>query len=354
MKRYGNLYKQIVDFENLFVAFRKALKGKTRSANVAEFARAQEVNLLQLQRDLMDKTYAPGGYRTFMIYEKKPRMISAAPFRDRVVHHALCNIVEPIFERSFIFESYANRKGKGTHRAVKRCQRFAQTNRLALKCDIKKYFPSMDHEILKSVIRSKIKDADVLWLCDIIIDNSNPQQKVMDYFPGDSLFTPFERRKGLPIGNQTSQFFANVYLNGFDHFVKENLRCKYYLRYVDDFVVLANTKQELWVVRDAISRYLEQRRLKLHPDKVHVFPVTCGIPFLGYRIFPERIRIDASNVVRFRRRMKTLQRQYAHKQISFETIRLSIAGWLGHAVHADSYRLRQDLFRDLVFLNGMD
>ncbi len=177
--------------------------------------------------------------------EPKPRKISAAPYRDRVVHHALCNVIVPIFERTFIADSYANRLGFGTHRALKRFTQFARSSRYILQCDIRKYFPSIDHEILKRLLRRKIKCADTLWLIDTIIDNSNEQEPVIEYFPGDGLLTPIERRRGLPIGNLTSQFFANIYLNGLDHFVKEQLRASKYLRYVDDFALFADDRNFL-------------------------------------------------------------------------------------------------------------
>jgi len=236
MKRFGNLYSELISFENLTAAFYKALKGKKGNPTAATFALRWEENLLSLQDGLLTKNYRPGTYRTFTIYEKKARLISSAPFRERVVHHALCNIIEPLFESTFIFDSYANRKGKGTHSAVARAAVFVRRNPYVLKCDVKMYFPSMDHTLLKQTIRRKVKDRDVLWLCDLIIDSSNPQTEVVEYFPGDDLFTSIERRRGLPIGNQTSQFFANAYLNAFDHFVKETLGCKFYLRYVDDCV----------------------------------------------------------------------------------------------------------------------
>src|SRR5262249_9014767 len=159
----------------------------------------------RLQAELQSQTYRLGPYRTFTIYDAKPRLISAAPYRDRVVHHALCNIIEPIFERIFIHDSYACRKGKGTHAAAHRLTQFMQNNDYPLQCDIRKYFPSIDHAILKSLLRRKIGCPQTLWLIDLLIDHSNPQDEVTDYFPGDTLFTPWERRRGLPIGNQTSQ-----------------------------------------------------------------------------------------------------------------------------------------------------
>lgn len=242
MKTYKNLFETLISFDNLLKASKKAQRDKRFRDNVARFNLNLEKNLIELQRELSQQVYHPGEYRSFYIYEPKKRLISAAPYRDRVVHHALCNVIEPIFERSFIFDSYANRKGKGTHRAVHRFQTYLQKYKYVLKCDIRKYFPSIDHQILKQKVRRKIADEQTLWLIDTIIDNSNLQEEVFDYFPGDDLFTPSERRRGLPIGNLTSQFFANVYLNDFDHFVKEKLRCQAYERYVDDFVLLVNDK----------------------------------------------------------------------------------------------------------------
>lgn len=348
MRRYGDLFMHVVSFENLFLAFCKALRGKKGNPRAAHFARQQEAELLALQEELRGHTYRPGPYRSFVVTDKKPRLISAAPFRDRVVHHALCNIVEPLFEPSFIFDSYANRVGKGSHRAVYRCSHFARVNRYVLTCDIKKYFPSIDHEVLKGLLRRRIKDPGVLWLADVIIDGSNEQEHVLDWFAGDDLLTPLRRRKGLPIGNQTSQFFANVYLDPLDHFVKEQLRVRWYIRYVDDFLLFAPTKPELWEAGKAICGFLETLRLKLHPRKFHVFPVSAGIPFLGYRVFPTHRLIAADNARRCRRRLRRLQRAYRLGRVSLCTVNASVNGWLGHALHADSYGLRKDLLGGLV------
>ena len=234
MKSYTNLWSQITSWENLLLAARKARCSKRKRPNVARFEADLEMELMELRSELLERKYMPGQYRSFYIYEPKKRLISAAPYRDRVVHHALCNIIEPIFERAFIHDTYANRKGRGTHRAVDRFTEFCRKNRYVLKCDIKKYFPSIDHDILYGLIARRIKDPDVLWLIKLIIDSSNAQEPVFAYFPGDDLFTPYERRKGLPIGNLTSQFFANIFLNGFDHFVKRELGCRHYIRFVDD------------------------------------------------------------------------------------------------------------------------
>jgi retron-type reverse transcriptase len=230
-----NLYPQVWSFENLYLAYRKARKGKRGRAPAATFEFNLESNLLQLQEELETKTYRPGPYTSFYIHEPKRRLISAAPFRDRVAHHALCNVIEPLFERRFISDSYANRQGKGTHRTLDRCQEFARHHRYVLQCDIRQFFPSIDHTVLREALARVITDPDVMWLVDRILASGVgvlSEEYEMVWFPGDDLLA-VHRPRGLPIGNLTSQFWANVCLNPFDHFVKRELRCKAYLRYVN-------------------------------------------------------------------------------------------------------------------------
>ncbi len=351
MKTFKNLYGQICSFDNLLLAAKKAQKGKRYKNSVARFNIDLEKELVQLRRELVDQTYCPGKYHHFTVYESKKRLISAAPYRDRVVHHALCNIIEPLFDNTFIYDSYACRKGKGTHKAVERFTEFARKNRYVFKCDIRKYFTSTDHQILFGMFERKIRDQDTLWLIRTIIDSSDVEdQEELFYFKGDNLFTPLERRKSLPIGNQTSQFFANVYLNEFDHFVKEALRCRYYIRYVDDAATLDNDKILLHEVRELFVDYLSTLRLKLHPDKSQIFPVEQGTDFLGYRIFPTHRLIRKSNVKRFRRKLKKLQQNYALEQITLPEINQRIQSWLGHAKWANSYHLRKEIFRNVSFM----
>lgn len=352
MKRIKNLWEKIVSLDNLFLAAKKAQKGKRFQDNVAGFNMRHESELFQLQKELMNGTYVPGAYKAFRIREPKLRLISAAPYRDRVVHHALCNVIEPIFEKTFIYDSYACRKRKGTHRAIDRFQEFTKKNRYVLKCDIVKYFPSIDHEILFDLIRRKIGCKDTLWLIKLIIDHSNPQDEMNRYFPGDSLFTPFERRRGIPIGNLTSQFFANIYLNGMDHFIKEKLRCRCYVRYVDDFVVLDSGKELLSEIKFAIVYYLEQLRLTLHPNKCRIYPTNEGTLFLGFYIWPQRRRLDAENIKRFKRKIKILQRNYSNGMIAFTEAAISVRAWAAHASYGETWKLRKSLFRDIVFRKG--
>jgi retron-type reverse transcriptase len=352
MKRAGNLWYRVVDFENLLQASRKAQKGKRYRENVLAFNYNLEAELLALRDALQTKTYCPGKYQTFQVWEPKPRLISSAPYRDRVVHHALCNVILPIFESTFIFDSYANREGFGTHRALKRFTHFARTHRYILQCDVRKYFPSIDHEILKALIRRKIKCPDTLWLIDTIIDRSNEQEPSLEYFPGDDLLTPLERRKGLPIGNLTSQFFANIYLNGFDHYVKEQLKAKKYLRYVDDFSLFADDLAFLADARLAVEDYLATLRLKIHPIKSQLFETRHGANFVGFRVLPDRIRVRHDNLIRARSRLKRLQKAYARDLISFERLTQSVRSWAAHLKHGDTGYLRADIFNQLVFVKG--
>ncbi len=354
MKRHGGLWNALTSFSNLVRAAEKARRGKSRLANVARFHYDLENQICKLQDELRDKTYQPGEYRTFQIFEPKLRMISAAPYRDRVVHHALCGILEFVFDPTFVFDSYACRRGKGTHAAVDRFTEFARRNRYVLKCDVQKFFPSVDHEMLKGLIARKIKDRDVLWLANRIIDGSNEQEPIFEWFAGDDLFTLTERRRGLPIGNQTSQFFANVFLNPFDHFVKQTLQARNYIRYVDDFVIFSDDKAWLADVRERCREFLASLRLRLHRRKSVISRVGDGTRFLGYRVFPDHRLLVRENVTRFRRRMRRLQKSFARGETRAEAIGRRVASWIGHAKHADTFHLRERLFERIIFRRTAD
>ncbi|MGB3640736.1 MAG: RNA-directed DNA polymerase [Rivularia sp. (in: cyanobacteria)] len=350
MKRHGNIYPQIIDFENILLAAKKAQKGKRFRDNVLEFNYNLESELIKIQRELTEKCYQPGIYKTFYIKEPKTRMISAAPYPDRVVHHALCNIIVPIIEPTFIGESYANRVGFGTHRALHRFTKFARSSRYVLQCDIKRYFPSIDHEILKSLLHRKIKCRDTLWLIDNIIDNSNEQLAAIEHFDGDDLLSPLQRRRGLPIGNLTSQFFANVYLNGFDHFVKEELKVRKYLRYVDDFALFSDDRGFLAEARLAVEEHLAKLRLKIHPVKSQLFETKHGANFLGFRVLPNCIRVRTENLRRAKRRYRKMYGDYINGKISSEKVSQSMQSWFAHLEHGDTWELRQQIFTSLTWL----
>ncbi len=345
-----NLFDKIASFSALLEASNRAAKGKSKKCNVAAFLVNQEHEVLKLEHELQSGEYCPGAYRKMEIFDPKRRTVSAAPFRDRVVHHALYAACGARFENGFIYDSYANRKGKGSHRAVARYERFRNRFRYVLHCDIYRYFPAIDHEVLKQDLRHRIGCLRTLELIDQIIDASNPQEAVNLYFPGDDLFTPWERRRGIPIGNLTSQFFANVYLDGLDHYCKEVLRAKGYIRYVDDFVLFHNDRDELEKWRRAISRYLEYRRLRLHPNKTFIASTDETATFLGFVLLPNGVRrLPEANVRRFRQRLRKMQAGCRNNLLSCADVKQRVRAWIAHAEHANTWRLRRAIFRGGLF-----
>ncbi len=344
-KLHDDLFGNIASFRALHEAAMRAICGKRGKPGAAGFMANLERNLLRIERMLLDGSWRGGGYTIIDVHEPKPRMVSAAPFADRVVHHALCNVVAPIFERGFIEDSYANRKGFGTHRAIARYEHYRDRYQHVLRCDIFRYFPSIDHAIIKADLRRRIACEQTLGLMDTIIDGSNPQELVNLMFPGDDLFTSQQRRRGLPIGNLTSQLFGNIYLNGLDHFVKEVLRVPGYVRYVDDFALFHDDPVVLAHWRQQIAHYLEGRRMILHPLKTSI--VACAEPaeFLGLVLhgYGHR-RLPESNVRRFRNRLRGLRDQWQASTIEAEAIQQRVQSWIAHAEHANTWRLRRTLF----------
>ena len=342
---YRHLYHQVTAWDNLLLAWRKARKGKRGQPPAARFEQNVGERLLVLQQELSAKTYRPGPYVNFTIHEPKKRLISAAPFRDRVVHHALCNVIEPLFERRFIHDSYANRVGKGAHKALDRAQSFARGHAYVLTCDIRQFFPAIDHAILLETIQQVVVDPDVLWLCRTILHSGEgvlDAEYEMVYFPGDDLFA-VNRPRGLPIGNLTSQFWANVYLYPLDHFIKRELKCRGYVRYVDDFLLFADDKRILWQWRQAIIDFLSTRRLTLHENRCHPRPVTEGIPFLGFILFPHHRRLKNRKGLAFRRRFRTMLAEYEAGRLPLDAITASVQGWVNHVRYGQTYGLRREL-----------
>ena len=337
----GHQYEQVVAFANLLKAAQLAMRGKRCRPDVAKFVLHLEPELHALQRALASRTYRPGPYRRFTICDKKPRLISAAPFRDRVVHHALCRIIQPVFERGFLCDSYACRMGKGTHAAVERASLFARRFRYVLKCDVAQYFASIDHAVLRNRLARRIQDEGVLWLIDRILEGGRGETTPGAYFPGDDLFSPWTRPCGLPLGNQTSQFFANVYLDGLDHFIKHELRMPGYVRYVDDLLVFANDKALLHDARAAIEAYGHTLRLTFHPRKCFVSPVKAGFTFLGFRLFPGNRRLEAGNVRRMKRRVRRFRQMVQEGRMPSSVVTVRFNSWLAHARHGDTARLRR-------------
>ncbi len=343
------MYTTLTSWENLLLAYRKASKGKRGHPNVAKFEHRFEDHLFELQDELRHFNYQPGEYRSFYIHEPKRRLISAAPFRDRVVHHALCNLIDPIFERSFIDDSYANRIGKGTHRALNRAQVFSRRYRYVLQCDLRQFFPSIDHAILKKEIARKIEDEKVLWLCERILQSGAEilrDEYEMVYFDEDDLLS-ITRPRGLPIGNLTSQFWANVYLNPFDHFVKRELRCKGYLRYVDDFLLFADDKKTLNQWKQAIGSRLARLRLTTHPH-AQARPVSEGFTFLGFRIFPQKRRLKRQKGLYYQRKLRKMVAAYAEGKITLTDMDASVQGWVNHIRYGNTIGLRKSILSSFL------
>ena len=349
MKRHTGLWDPLISWENLLEAAGKARRGKRDRSSVQAFEYHQESELLLLQEQLKQGRYRPGCFRCHWITRPKPRLISAAPYRDRVVHHLLMNLLEPILDRHFYAHTYACRRDKGTHAAADRVQMLMRRYRYCVQCDIRKYFPSIDHVILKGMFRRLIKDARVLNLMDKIVDHSNEQESVFQYFEGDDLFAPYERRRGLPIGNLTSQWFANWYLTGLDHYLTSHLGIRGYVRYCDDFILFDNDPSVLRGALDLTREYLAGIRLRLKRESVPVIPVRAGLTYVGYRIWPTHRLLRKENVRQFRRRVRWMRKAYGDRTIDWTDIRPRLDSWMGHARQADSERLIRRLSSEWSF-----
>lgn len=350
-RSFNHLWERVVAWDNLVLAWHRCRRHKRFKPEAARFAFEWESNLLTLQGELKDGTYQPGPYRHFRILDPKPRTISAAPFRDRVVHHAVVAVLEPIFERQFIYDSYACRKGKGTHRALDRAQHFLRRYGFVLKTDIVKFFPSVDHDVLTQMVARKVHDPRLMELVRIIIASGEgvlDHERPRVWFPGDDLFAVL-RPCGLPIGNLTSQFFANVLLDQIDHFVKEDLRIPGYVRYADDLLLFADEKTRLRDALSATARRLAALRLRLHPDKTQIVPSATGISFLGCRLRPTGRRLNSSAICRFNRRLRLLRWRFAQGRAGSRSVSAALRAWLAYADGKVAPDLRRSLLRNARF-----
>lgn len=346
MKTYDNFYPDIYNILNLWYAFKKAAAGRRRNPSVAQFEYNLENELVDLRDELQEGRYQPGGYRSFTVHEPKRRKISAAPFRDRVVHHALINITGPMLERKFIHDSYANQVGKGTHRALDRCTHFMRQYQYVLPCDVTQFFPSVDHGILRGILAGTIRDECAMGLIDLILKSGQgilDSEYDMEYFPGDDLLSA-GRPRGLPIGNLTSQFWANVYLNELDQFVKRELKARAYLRYVDDFILFSNDKRELHAWRQTVIDFLSGLRLTLHAGSALPRPSSMGVTFLGFILFPDHRRLRPEKGYTFRRHWRRLVLDYHTGQLSAEQLQIHAQAWANHARYGDTWNLRRAVF----------
>ncbi|AQQ09839.1 Group II intron-encoded protein LtrA [Sedimentisphaera cyanobacteriorum] len=342
MKRHKQLYESVCSFENLYAAAVKAMKGKRGKRPGAGFYAEMEDEIITLQKQLLDGTYCHGGYHYFEIHEPKQRTVAAAEFRDRVVHHAVIRVIEPLFERRFIEDSYACRVNKGTHAGMKRAAHYARRFDYALKCDIRKYFAHIDHEILLYLFAKVIGDKQLLDLLQHVIGSHRDGWRMVVPKGGLPLFDGQLASRGLPIGNLTSQFSANVYLNPLDHFVKHDLRCKGYVRYMDDFLLFSNDKHQLRDWGDAVREIVNGLRLKIHPDKYRLLRCDCGVDFCGFVVFGNgRIRVRRSTARRFHRRYQKNLEAVNNCLGDAASLSQSVAAWVGHVKHAQSWNLRK-------------
>lgn len=324
MKTYKHLYERICTKENICKAYRKARLGKRSKFYVQKFELNIPDNIEQLHQELMDETWMPLPYKQFIAYEPKERLIRAPQFRDRVVHHALVQVLKPIYEPIFIYDSYASLKDKGTHVAVNRLTQFLRRdsdNTFIFHGDVRKFFDNINHEILIRILRRKIADERVINLIRKILTNQ-----------AISL--------GVTLGNYTSQWFANIYLNELDYYAKHELKVKHYIRFMDDFLLLSDSKAELHTWKHKIKRFIkEELKLELHPIKQQIFPTNTGIDFLGYTVWKDHKKLRRRNVERFISRLNKFDE--APSVTPF--IEASLMSWKGYSIHADAFGLTKQL-----------
>lgn len=312
MRRHGGLWQRIVEKENIELAYARARRGKSKLRGVINFERDEARNLERVRQCLLDKTFHTAHYTEHTVFEPKQRTIYALPFSpDRIVQHALMNVLAPIWTPLFIRETYACIEGRGVHTGSRKCMEYARTNRYCLQSDVSKFYPSVNHEIMKAIVRKKIKCADTLWLLDDIIDS----------FPGET---------NVPIGNLTSQWLGNLYLNELDQYARHALKLGDYMRYCDDFLAFDGDKSRLSDARDAMTAFCSER-LQLSLKKAEIFPTSQGIDFLGYRHFPRGYLLLRKRTAR-RLRNKLEAPGFSRRSIEYRRSFLaSVKGWASHA-----------------------
>jgi len=332
LRRARHLFDRIAEFSHLARAFVGARRRKRSSAELLEFTHDLEPRLWAMRRALLAGPYPWGEYRQFWIRDPKPRLIRAAPFADRVLHHAIVDVLDPILRRGFIADSYACLPDRGVHRAVARFVQFARERRGAgyvLQCDIKSYFASVDHQVLNALLARRVADRRLLELLRSLIEHGAEAPGI-----------------GMPIGNLTSQMFANLYLDRLDHFVREDLRVRHYLRYMDDFILLVGSRDEAWARLGDIETFVRERlRLRLNPRRVVVAPLASPVDVLGYVQGRDgRLRIRRRSVRRLWRRLAVLEHGLRTHQIEWPSVRSSVASWMGLARHAHAFALSRSIF----------
>jgi len=348
MKIYRNLFNKIVHPETLFLAWKEFKEGKGSKPDVLLFEQELEKHIFDLVRALRGKTYKHDGYTGFYISDPKRRHIHKANVRDRVLHHAIMTTINPVFEPTFIANSFSCRVGKGTHKGVDALRNMLRKESrnntrqcYVLKCDVRKFFDSVDHAILLSIIRKRIKDPDTLWLLENIIESFISDRS--------DLFT----RRGVPIGNLTSQLFANIYMNEFDQFMKHTLKVKYYARYTDDFVIVSSDIEYLRKLVAPINSFLKQNLvLDIHPKKIEIRSYGEGVDFLGYVIFPNHTLVRKRTKRRIFRRFEGKIQDFRKEKIEKENVEASLRSYLGVLSHANAHDLSVNLKNYFWFMTS--
>lgn len=352
----SSLWQQLCSYDNLLLAHTKARQRKTNREYVREFEQNLRENLHMLQTELLLYAYRPVPLTTFILRDPKTRKISKSAYRDRVVQHALCSIIIPIFDKSFLYHSFANRKGKGPLKAVasfekvmRKVSRNFTRPCYVFKADIYHYFEEVDHTILLRLISRRIEDKSVLWLIHRILENHVVPLKWSKGTANQRTGLFFCLKKGMPLGNLTSQFFANIYLHELDWFVKHTLKAKHYIRYVDDFVILHHQKTTVQYWQRCILHFLQEKLLLLlHPQKQHIREIHQGITFLGFRIFPYYKLLRKSNVQAFQRTQQCVMDTCDTSIITYDGLFASVDGWIAYAKYANTFGLRNRVTAELT------
>lgn len=321
-------FENIISIDNLLSAWREFIRGKRKRRDVQEFSLALMENIFQLHHDLKSLTYRHGGYQAFKINDPKPRDIHKASVRDRLLHHAIYRILYPFFDKTFIADSYSCRVSKGTHKAIGRFREFAQKTSKnntrtcwALKCDIRKFFANIDHDILLNILKQYIPDEKIICLLENVIDSFSP---------------------GLPLGNLTSQLFVNVYMNKFDQFMKHRLKAQYYIRYADDFVIFSENKEWLEKLIGLIKEFLRQElKLELHPDKIFIKTVASGVDFLGMVNFSDYRVLRTKTKRRMFKKISGRYDELRNKTISEESFDQSLQSYFGMLKHCHGHKIEK-------------
>ena len=332
-------YEEIVSIDNLLLAWQEFLRGKRKKYDIQEFSLRLMDNLFSLHRDLIHHTYKHGGYQEFKINDPKPRVIHKAAVSDRLVHHALHRLLFPFFDKIFIADLYSCRRHKGTHRAANGFRKYfyqaSQNNTTScwvLKCDIRKFFANIDHQVLTKILTTYIPDKNILKLLETVIESFSTIQ---------------DKRLGLPLGNLTSQLFANIYLNTFDQFIKHNLKAKFYLRYADDFVFLSADKDWLEKQISEVGRFLsDELKLELHPDKIFLKTLASGVDFLGLVNFPDHRILRTSTKRRMIRKIKEKEKDLAIGLIGRDKFYETVNSYLGMLKHCCGEKIRREINKD--------